>query len=333
VLPTALVVGIFPGRALAADLERAPASISNCPESEAVWSTVVKLVPAAATQLLAARPKVDIVDFGERYRIRVRSDGRVLERAYSDPARGCDRRARFAAEFIVLALLPPQMSVEAKDAAGPEPSGSPGEAGKTASGPQAQRSSPPPPPPPAEAERPSKNGQALRAPVVRIEASGVGEASPPVLGAPGILMWGADLRVRIGAGRFGGMAGVGYLPRVEFDAGDFRAAVTRVPAIAGVWTRLFDGPFRLDASAAVTGAFERYEGVSPHSPSVATRLAPGVEAGVTASTRALGGLGPFLRATFAWVPLSHEVIAVPQGNVATTPSLWLGASIGMSLEL
>jgi hypothetical protein len=332
VLPTAPVVGIFSGRALAADLDRAPAPISNCPESEAVWSTVVKLVPAAATQLLAARPNVDIVDFGERYRVRVRSDGRVLEREYSDPARGCDRRARFAAEFIVLALLPPQMAVDAKDAARPEPSGSPGDAGETAAGPQAQRSSPPPPPP-AEAERPGKNGRALRAPVVRIEASGVGEASPPVLGAPGILMWGADVRVRIGAGRFGAMAGVGYLPRVEFDAGDFRAAVTRVPASAGVWTRLFDDPFRLDASAAVTGAFERYEGVSPHSPSDATRLAPGVEVGVTVSPRALGGLAPILRATLAWVPLTHELIGVPQGNVATTPSIWLGASIGMSLEL
>ena len=40
-----------------------------------------------------------------------------------------------------------------------------------------------------------------------------------------------------------------------------------------------------------------------------------------------------LRATLAWVPLTHELIGVPQGNVATTPSIWLGASIGMSLEL
>jgi hypothetical protein len=83
----------------------------------------------------------------------------------------------------------------------------------------------------------------------------------------------------------------------------------------------------------MTAALERYEGVSPHSPSDATRLAPGVELGVTVSSRSLAGLAPILRLTFAWIPVTEELAAVPQGDVAATPSLWLGIALGMSLEL
>ena len=94
-----------------------------------------------------------------------------------------------------------------------------------------------------------------------------------------------------------------------FNAGEFRGAITRVPAVAGLWTRLLDRSFRLDASVAVTAALERYQGVSPHSPSDATRLAPGVELGVTASSGALAGLAPILRLTLAWIPVTGELAA------------------------
>ncbi|MGO9833541.1 MAG: hypothetical protein ACLP1X_04935, partial [Polyangiaceae bacterium] len=247
-----------------------------------MWSTVVKLVPGAASQLLAARPRVDVVDFGERYRVRVTTDSGVLERVYSDPARACDKRVRFAAEFIVLALLPPQLS-EPTNGAPSAPAGPPVGPAQTASTPSSLPSVPTPPPPespppplPSEGMR-NREGEAARAPVIRLDLAGVAQASFPVLGAPGVLMWGGDLRVRIGAGRLGALGGVGYLPSVGFDAGVFRGAILRVPAVAGLWTRLLDRSFRLDASAAVTAALERYEGVSPHSPSEATRLAPGVE--------------------------------------------------------
>src|SRR5579863_7742454 len=62
VLLTALAGAFFPsGPVLAADSDQAPAAPAGCPEVEAVWSTVVKLVPGAASQLLAARPRVDVV--------------------------------------------------------------------------------------------------------------------------------------------------------------------------------------------------------------------------------------------------------------------------------
>ena len=80
-----------------------------CPSPEAVWSYIAQLVPSAASQLASAKDRVDIVDLGDRYRVRVVTDEGALERTYADRSRDCDQRMRFAAEFIVLALLPPQM--------------------------------------------------------------------------------------------------------------------------------------------------------------------------------------------------------------------------------
>jgi len=214
------------------------------------------------------------------------------------------------------------------------PATPPLEPANTAPAPSSVPSSAPAPPPPLSSdEKRRREGQAARAPVIRLDVAGVAEASFPVLGAPGVLMWGGDLRVRIGVGRLGALGGIGYLPRAGFDAGDFRAAILRVPAAAGLWTRLLDRSFRLDASAAVTAALERYEGVSPHSPSDATRWAPGVELGLTASSGGIAGLAPILRLTFAWTLLTEELAGVPQGDVAVTPSLWVGIALGMSLEL
>lgn len=129
------------------------------------------------------------------------------------------------------------------------------------------------------------------------------------------------------------MVGVAYLPTVDFGAGDFRGAVTRVPAIVGAGVRILDGGLRLRGSLAATATFERYEGISPHLPSDATRLAPGLEIGLTASPRALAGVAPVLSLLCAWLPLTQELVAAPQGNVALTPSIWFGAALGMSLEL
>jgi hypothetical protein len=331
---TILAAGAWHGEARAADSEPIVAS-SSCPESQAVWSTVIRLVPSAETQLLAAKPHVEIVDLGERYRVHVLTEGGALERTYSDPARDCDRRARFAAEFIVVAVLPPQLAMQADTARPNEAPG--GSSDQTGAAPPP--SAPPPMAPRPAAEHPppqsvdGREGQHAHKPVLRIEVAGVAQVSPPVLGAPGVIAWGGDLRARVGAERFGGLVGVGYLPKVEFDAGNFRGAVTRVPALAGLAVRVLQGSFRIDGSVAAMAAFERYEGVSPHVPSDGTRLAPGLEVGLTASPHALAGLAPILSLSGAWMPLTQELVAAPQGDVAKTPSLWFGAALGMSLEL
>ena len=316
------------GPSYGADPEPPSVAAASCPDGDAVWSTVVKLVPSAAAQLLAARPNVEIADEGERYEVHVATERGPLKRVYTDPGRDCARRARFAAEFVVLALLPPQLRLDDET-----PAGAPGDSANRSPLPPAPIAPPPAPLPPSKDGPEHAAAPPRRASVLRIDLAGVAEASPPVLGGPAVLAWGGDVRVRIGAGRWGATLGVGYLPKVDFDAGDFRGAVTRVPALVGLTMRILDGPVHLDGDVAATAVFERYEGVSPHEPSDAMRLTPGLDVGVTLSPRALAGLAPLVGLSCAWLPWTQELVAAPQGNVATTPSLWFGATLGVSLEL
>ena len=82
-------------------------------------------VPAAASELFASKPAVEVTDLGEGCRVRVRGPRAEMVRDYADPARNCERRARFAAELIIVTLMPPHFAFEeATGDAGtaPEPS-------------------------------------------------------------------------------------------------------------------------------------------------------------------------------------------------------------------
>jgi hypothetical protein len=271
-------------------------------------------------QLAAARPRVAIVDLGEHYQVRVVTDAGPLERSIDDPARDCERRARFAAEFVVLALLPPQL------AAPPEPIATP-------PAPPLPPPAPPPPPPPSPPPPVIRVPPPDRPAIVRVELSAVVDAAPPILGAAGVVTWGGDLRVRLGAARVAGVVGVGYMPEATFEAGDFRASLARVPAVAGAVVRLLERPLSVDAGVAAAGVLEKYDGLSPHAPAAASRLAPGLELTLTATALPRSRLAPVFALRCSWLPLTQELTAVPAGNVAATPSLWLGASVGVSLGL
>jgi hypothetical protein len=338
-----------PAAARAADPETASPGPA-CPDSEAVWATVVLLVPSEAERLLAAKPRVEIVDAGDRYRVRVATDTGTLERTYDDPTRDCEKRKRFAAEFVVVSLLPPQLGVspDATTSASSQLHGGWPAAAATIDLPGVPSGStpaPPPatpspattapvvkPPPPERTSESTKDSGSTRPPFLRIELSAIGEASPSV-GAPASLAWGGDLRARLGRGAWSAVAGIGYLPNASFNVGDFSGNVNRVPAVAGVRAEVEKRYLHVDLDLALSAAFERYEGVSPHIPSAATRVTPGLELGVVASPHALFGLAPIAGVRAAWFPLTQELAAAPQGNLGSTPYLWIGAELGVSLEL
>jgi hypothetical protein len=167
---------------------------------------------------------------------------------------------------------------------------------------------------------------------LRIELSAVSEVAPPV-GAPGVLMWGAGLRARVGPGALAGIAGIAYLPKANFGVSDFTGNVTRVPAIAGLRVQLIKTSWQLVGDAALSAAFERYEGVSPHAPSDATRWTPGLELGIVASPRPWFGFAPIASVHCAFFPFTQELATAPQGNLGNTSSFWIGLELGISLEL
>jgi hypothetical protein len=289
---------------------------------------IAQLVPSAAAQLVAAKGRVDIVDLGDRYRVHVVTNEGGLERTYNDRSRDCDQRMRFAAEFIVLALLPPQMLLAnpapSPDAGTPPPTEPSSLAG---SAPSAETL-----PPVSSPVRPPPKARAAGS-VVRIEATAVGEVSAPVLNAPNVVMWGGELRVRVGSGAIAGVAGIGYLPRVEFAEGQFQASLSRVPAMAGIRVRSEILELDISGDLGVTAVVERYEGLSPHVPADATILAPGLEVGATLSSRPWAGLSALARVRASWLPFAQELVALPAGVLGKTPTFWIGAAVGVSLEL
>jgi len=287
---------------------------------------------------------VEIADLGERYRVRVTTESGVLERTYGDPERDCDKRRRFVAEFIVLSVLPPELAIEpGPTPVPPAPSGAtvppvaspPASASSPAPSTPRVPPSPPPvlPPLPSALPRASPSSTAPAGPsFARLELSLLGEASPAVVRSPGMVAWGADLRVRLGSGWLAGIAGVSYWPAADYVVSGVRGDVTRVPALAGLRLRARRRYFELAGDAGVAVAFERYAGESPHDPSDATRLAPGLEVGVLVSSPTLAGFAPFVGLRVDWFPLVQELAAAPQGNLGNTPSLWFGAAVGLSWE-
>ena len=281
-----------------------------------MWALVGKIVPGSEEQLRAARPRVEIADDGEHYLVRVRTATEVLERSYSDPERDCGRRARFVAEFIVLALMPPQLATEAAQV------GEPSASGKAENGPSVST--------PAPREAPAHKAVT---PAVWIELSATGTASPSILGAPSALAWGGDLRGCLGSGALAGILGVGFTPSTDFTVGDLRGTITRVPAVAGARIRTTVGAFYVSGDIGLVLAWERYAGTSPKTPGDATRLAPGIEADLMASTKPLARLAPFVRLTSEVLPFTDALGTTPEGILGKTPSLWLGGALGLAVAM
>lgn len=330
--------------ALADDAGVTPeAPADTCPSTDAVWSYIAQLVPSAAPQLFSAKGHVDIVDLGDRYRVHVVADQGGLERMYVDRSRDCEQRTRFAAEFIVLALLPPRILLggptPTADAGAvppappaPLPDSAPSSEAPPATPPVSTPTPPPaPPPPPQGTGTPARTRTAGRA--VRLEALVVGVVSPPLLNAPVVTMWGAELRVGVGSGQIAGVASIGYLPRVEFEDGAFRGSVSRVPAAAGIRARSEIGGLEVSGDFGVTTVVEHYEGLSPHLPSDATFLAPGFEIGATVSPSPRAGISALASIRASWLPLAQDLVTLPAGVIGQTPSFWLGAALGISLGL
>jgi len=355
---TAVFAGQAPARTAAADAPAPPPEASHCPDEAAVWSSATAIVPNAAGVVLSARPRVTIADLGDRYLVRVLTDHGPLERTGVDPARECDKRARFVAEFIVLALLPPAAAIEetppapsrAPDAEPPSPASPP--APPVSAQPPAQRTGPirppfappspasataptsakPATPSPASPAAPNRAKAAATPPIFRVELGLATEGAPAVLGAFPAADWGGEARVRLGAGRWTATASATVLPKVAFTARGDRVGLSRVPLEAGVRAHLGTAWATFAADAVLALAYEQYAGESTHAPQSASRWAPGVAVGAIASTPPVAGFAAYLRVSCALFPFVQSIVFSPETNPPNTPSLWFGASIGIAYE-
>jgi hypothetical protein len=351
----------------AAALDPPPAGRGTCPDPDGVWSSVRALVPSAADQWSAARPRVEIVDEGERYRVRVTTaSGRILERVYSDAARDCATRTRFAAEFIVVALMPPTIGDGVgAPAAGPAANGTGATTG--AGAPAAPAATAPPPPataspgatpaapsatpggppsatasakPPAVASASSSRDESSLEPVrsrarwrwLRIEIEALGEAAPKAFGASSVLTIGPEVRARFGRGTWSAFGSAAYEPPALMMPAGVAVRVVRVPIAAGARLRRRFGRFEVDGDFGAALAIETYDAPALHQTNTVVHVAPGLQAGAEAAWEAAGVLGFVAGIRCTWLPLSQDLVSAPAGDLGKTPSLWLGAVLGASLE-
>src|ERR1041384_665280 len=93
----------------------------ECPDPKTVQQAVLSLIPPERHSLLARGVRVELEDLGDSYRVTVWKDGASGKKSYSDAARECDGRARFAAVCTGLTLMPPELGVEPLVNPEPEP--------------------------------------------------------------------------------------------------------------------------------------------------------------------------------------------------------------------
>jgi hypothetical protein len=291
------------GAAPAAD-PGAPPLISAsgaCPGLDLVSGAVAALIPHGGLDALPRSAAVEVADLGESYRVKVVAEGVARVRVFRDVGPDCEQRARFAAVFIVLTLLPPELVIDVQ----PPPL---------------------PPPPPLAPQGPLRR--------TRLDLGAVFDLAPPVFDAPQLAAAGVELRIARRFGRLAGVVGVGVEPRSNFAKDGLEGRETRFPFDLGLRAARPLGAWEVDGEAAIAGAIFRAKGLNTLMPQQGTRLDLGGRVGVAVrlgrpSSRAV----PFLGLHALVFPRPYEIATTPQGSLGSTPALWFGATLGLSASL
>jgi hypothetical protein len=312
----------------------------SCPDPEMLAQAVEALIPGHPVVSPRGASKVDITDLGPSYRVVVVVNGTARERVYRDAGRDCEQRARFAAVFVVLTLMPPEIF-----------SGSPPAAGPAANPPEAPPPtslSPPPtpvqpangagPPPPsltataggAGPESPPPASAGTRRRLIEL-AAGL-DAAPAVRSAPETWAPAVELRASWGGRHLEAVLGVALMPRADFDLDGVRGRLDRLPIDVGLRARRPLGAIELAGELGFVAEIFRAEGLNTALPRQQTRLDPGARLGA-ALRFGQGRFAPTAGVHAIFFPKPYQLETTPDGPLGQTPSLWLGATIGVSASL
>lgn len=298
------IVEVVPTPATAQGLPSPAVDVSgSCPESSAVWSVLAGLLPANPPT--GAPPVASVSDHGATYVVSV--GPRV--KTYSDVSRDCAQRARVAAAFISLSLVPDAV---------PDTSATPPEA--------------PPPPAPGPPPAPSRPEPTRPASLwVLADARGTGDSAPQ----NGLFAPGVALGIAAGKGRLGGQWTCGWVSSSSMSTGTSGSVLLeRFPCSIGPLLRLTptDSPLDVRTSLGLVVGALRVRGVGFVSDYDSVRLELGARLSVDAVLH-LGqpaDIAPVLGVAATYDPSAYDLSALPHGVVGHTPSWWAGASAGVS---
>jgi len=300
------------------DRAEPPASLAVngvCPNPEALWAAISSLVPGKELDRLGAA-KVEVSDLGDTYRVAVSAKGIDRLRVYRDLGHDCDHRARFAAVFIVLTLMPPDVLIE-KAPPPPEPAPPP---------PPPPPSLPPPPPPPKPLPPPPKPRR------LRLELAALVDLAPRTADPWG-RVFGGQLRLAPGPRRFGAVAAVGAAAGA-IDFGALHATLLRLPFDLGVRIPIAAArALDLAADVGLSGAVFRATAQGTSDPQSGTRLDLGGRVGlVLHHGQPRARLSELVGLEAEVYPRTYDVTLLPQGMVGQTPAFWCGATLGLAVQ-
>jgi hypothetical protein len=278
-------------------------SNSSCPAASDVAAELGPLLPR--TRVLAtdgSAPAAEaatasIIDEGERVRIRVATD----ERVFKDAGRACSERARTAAVFIGLVLDPPSF-------------------------PEAKPTPNPPAPQPAQQQQPTPHAVPLTlelGPLLQAAPASDAAQLPVAGGFGGRLAWGRTLGVSAGAAFL--------LPtRLALPAADAR--LVWLPFDVAVRATREGGPVALSAELGPELALLFASGERVSNPRTSLRLEAGARGALSFTWGMSSQLGAFLTLFGVWRPKPYSFRVNPGLASGSTPSLWVGAALGLSFR-
>jgi hypothetical protein len=285
----------------------------ECPDPKTVQQAVLNLIPPERHSLLARGVRVDLEDLGDSYRVTVWKDGASIKKSYSDPAHDCDGRARFAAVFTVLTLMPPEL--------GAEPVVEPV--------PPTEPEKPPPVLEPVVVEAPAP----ALPPFVHLELSALFAYAPAILEAPSVRSFGGELRIALGRGALSGTLSAAYLPPARFELNEVEGELSRIPLSVGARLRSDFESWSLSADFGLVLVAERVHANNLLTTTRQSAANFGLRAGVQLARQFGPHFAPFV-GTFVWFsPAPSEISALPQGVIGNLPYLWLGGAAGVSFGL
>jgi hypothetical protein len=284
-----------------------------CPAADKIWTAMATLVPSGALDALPHSAAIDVSDLGDTYRVRLATNGVERVRVYRDLARDCAQRARFAAVFVVLTLMPPELLIDSPPKLPPpEPMAAPAPPLIAA------------PPPPVEAPPPPSRR-------LRLELTALGDAAPAVLSSPEMATAGGELRVAIGGGPLVALVAVGLQPGTDFTAGTVRAREQRIPLDAGARLHHARSWIDVGGEASLVAAIFRAEGLSPVVARQATRIDLGLRAGVTLRVGPRNArVAPIAGVHGLYFPRPYDLATIPGGVAGRTPTFRIGATAGLA---
>lgn len=255
-------------------------------------------------------------DQGESFRVSITTEGSNAERTYADPARSCERRARFAAVFAIVTLMPPDLEAEAE----PNQSETPP--------PAVPPRAPLQPLPPPRAAPPRAAPPSGPPPWIRLALAAAAEQALDSDAHLALRGFGAELFGAVGRARLAPAFSFAFAPKRELTLPDTRCELTRAEVTVGARLRSPLGPIGFDVDAGLALAWSRLRGAELAHPAVGTAVDWGLRVRGKATLED-ARVSPLLGIETALFPFPSEVSGAPRGELGRLPLLWLGVTLGV----